>query len=425
MTEMLKCWTVARGIRQANHHGSATVLSAAPPYPGALEATRAGVRVEFKVHMKTIFRFTHLPTPVLVAPLLLILYAPAGSAASLAGSPYPFPEASPTPKLDDRSSWVPKANGCLIEQAGSSIRIVGTNNIDGWGNGNSITTTRSLPAGDFYATVDFMVPQFSGDGSALVYLRAKSTTGNGKMVAVLYQPNSGTYQVQAWGVGTAASLLNRASLRKFGDEDRVFHRMKLKYDSAAKTAAGWVDDQFIGSLSFALSDPVNFELLANTATKGMKIDLLFNNLNFSSSISEAPPTPPTPTNNQSVSRILSSAPPTVSSNWSIPPDISAAPRATTNDVNLAREALIALFQTRDSFLVPRLADTSNPPADLGGGVVQVGPARVNLQNRSWTIDRMTSASSAHYQGRFRVNEKGEWTAQMSGFQEGLRAVPRP
>jgi hypothetical protein len=389
--------------------------------------------------MKTIFRYLGFSITLPVAPLLLLLSALTGSAQSrgygayILGSHPPdapeLPATSPTPKLDDPASWVPKANGCLIEQIGSSIRIVGTNNINGRGNGNSITTTRSLPAGDFYATVDFMVPQFfmlpqfSGPGSSLVYLRAKSTTGDGKMVAIQYLLTSpGTYQLQTWGVETAASTLpvgevrtarvawlnaqrDASPLPKFGDEDRVFHRMKLKYDAAAGTAAGWVDDQFIGSRSLALTNPVTFELLADTETKGMKIDVLFSNLNFSSSISEAPPTPPT--------------------NWLIPPDISAAPRATTDDVNLAREALIALFQTRDSFLVPRLADTSNPPANLGGGVVQVGPARVNLQNRSWTLDWVTSASSAHYQGRFRVNAKGEWTAQMSGFQEGLRAVPRP
>jgi hypothetical protein len=324
--------------------------------------------------------------------------------------------------LEDPANWVPKANGCLIEQIGGRIRIVGTNNINGWGKGNGIATTRYTPAGDFYATVDFMVSQFSGPGNALVYLRAKSTAGNGKMVGILYQPRSGTYQVQGWGVQNAPNTLSEPPLRKIGDEDRVFHRMKLKYDAAAKTASGWVDDQFIGSLNYALADPVNFELLANTEAKGMQIDLLFNNLYLSSNISEAPPTP---TNNLSVSRNISMLPPSVTRNWSIPPNISAAPPPGTNDVNLAREALIALFQTRDSFWVPRLADTSNPPADLSGGVVQVGPARVNLQNRSWTLDWMTSASSAHYQGRFRVNAKGEWTAQMSGFQEGLRAVPRP
>ncbi len=421
MTEMLKCWTVARCIRQANDRGGATVLSAAPPYPGALEATRAGVRVEFKVHMKTIFRFTHSPTPVPVALLLLILSALAGSAASLAGSPYPNPEASPTPRLEDPASWVPKANGCLIEQTGSSIRIVGTNNISGWGNGNSVTTARALPAGDFYATVDFMVPQFSGQGSALVYLRAKSTADGGKMVGILCQPKSGTYQLQSWGMENTGNTFNRPPQPpRFGDEDKVFHRMKLKYDDAARTASGWVDEQFIGSIGFTFTDPVKFELLANTATKGMQIDLLFKDLYVSSSVSEAPPTP---TNNLSVSRNISRALPAGTCNGSMPPNISAASPVSTNDVNLARQALIALFETRDSFLVPRLADDSNPPADLGAGVVQVGPARVNLQNRSWTLDWMTSASSMHYQGRFRVNERGEWTAQLSGFQEGL-SLPR-
>ena len=37
-----------------------------------------------------------------------------------------------------------------------------------------------------------------------------------------------------------------------------------------------------------MTGPVKFELLANTKTKGMKIDLFFDNLSISSDFSEAP-----------------------------------------------------------------------------------------------------------------------------------------
>jgi hypothetical protein len=189
--------------------------------------------------------------------------------------------------LDDPSEWVPwvpKVNGCLIDQIGSIIRIYGTNNIDGWGNGNGITSTKYRVQGNFYASVDFMVPQFKGSGNALVYLRAKSTNNNGKMIAILYQPNAGTYKVQGWGVGGAANTFSRTQLQKFGDESKAFHRMKLEYDAAAETASGWIDDKFIGSLHYSLTDPVAFEIFANTDKKGMQIDLFFDNLFVTSEI---------------------------------------------------------------------------------------------------------------------------------------------
>jgi beta-lactamase regulating signal transducer with metallopeptidase domain len=207
------------------------------------------------------------------------------------------PSASfPTPRLEDPTSWLAKPNGCLIEQSGSKISISGINNVDGWGHGNGIATTRKLPEGDFYAYVDFMVPAFKetagmGAGNALIYLRARSSAGNGQMVAILYQPNAGTYQVQGWGIQGAANTFSQPSVRKIGDEDRVFHRLKLKYDASAKIAAGWVDDKFIGALNYTMSGDVYFELLANTDKKGMQIDLLFNNLSMFPNLSDSPPTP--------------------------------------------------------------------------------------------------------------------------------------
>jgi hypothetical protein len=202
------------------------------------------------------------------------------------------PAVSPAPLLQDPTSWIPKPNGCLIEQSGNKISITGVNNVSGWGFGNGIRTTRTLPSGSFYATVDFMVPQFRG-GTALVYLRAHANTGIGNMVAILYQP-SGSYQVQAWGINNTPNTFSRTSIRKIGDEDRAYHRMKLKYDAATQTAAGWVDDQFISTLKYEMSGDVYFELLANTDSKGAQIDLKFDNLTFTSDISQAPTTPDVP-----------------------------------------------------------------------------------------------------------------------------------
>jgi hypothetical protein len=217
------------------------------------------------------------PTPFLLT--LLVGFSAVNPAHSA--------DTSPAPILEDPGSWTPQANGCLIQQSGNRIRISGTNNIDGWGHGNGIASTKYRLEGDFFATVDFAVPQFKGSGNALVYVRAKSSTG--KMVAILYQPNAGTYQVQGWGTPNSFS---QPPLKKIGDEEKAFHRLKLKYESATKTASGWVDDQFIGTLNYAMTGIVTFELLANTDKRGVEIDLLFNDLSVTSDISTAPPTPP-------------------------------------------------------------------------------------------------------------------------------------
>jgi RNA polymerase sigma factor (sigma-70 family) len=212
-------------------------------------------------------------------------------------------------KLEDPTSWIPQVNGCAVEQTGTKLRIRGTNNIDGWGHGNGVVSTKILPEGDFYACIDFMVPRFqegaavaanppaggrgtagSTSGQALVYLRAKSTTGN--MVAILYQPKGGTYQVQGWS--TPNNVFSQPQLKKVGDEDTVYHRLKLKYEAATKTAAGWVDDRFIGSIQYAMSGAITFELLGNTEKKGMEIDLCFDNYTVSSDISGAPTIPGAP-----------------------------------------------------------------------------------------------------------------------------------
>jgi hypothetical protein len=202
----------------------------------------------------------------------------------------PAPVDLPTPRLEDPASWTPMAAGCVIEQVGSRITITGTNLIDGWGHGNGVASRKTVPEGDFYATVDFVVPKFSGPGNALVYFRPHSIDGTGKMFAILYQPKSGSYSMQGWGAGGNSSS---GGLPAFGDENKAFHRLKIKYDSAAKTGYGWVDDKYIGSIPYTLVDSVKFELFANTEAVGMEIDLRFDNFTCSSDTSAAPPVPAT------------------------------------------------------------------------------------------------------------------------------------
>jgi hypothetical protein len=214
--------------------------------------------------------------------------------ASPAAAPIAAPaDPIPDPILDNPADWVVKSNGCRIEQIGSVIRIYGTNNVDGWGNGNGIMSTKYCLKGKFFISMDFMVPTFKGSGNAMVYMRAKSTTGNGKMVGILYQLNTGTYHVQGWGV-EGASNSTSGVLRHFGDEGKTFHRMKLEYDLATETASGWIDDKFIATHRYSLTDPVTFEIFANTERKNMQIDLLVDNLFVSSSLpKEVAPAPQT------------------------------------------------------------------------------------------------------------------------------------
>ncbi len=243
------------------------------------------------------------------SPLEMTVLAAAAPAAAL-------PHASPAQHLDDPGTWIAKANGCLIEQTGARIHIIGTNNIGGWGYGNGVASTKVLPEGDFYACVDFKVPRFEDStatashlaselggqedpgntpAARLVYLRVRSSAG--QMLAILYQPNAGTYQVQGWGLKGAPNTFSQPPLAKLGDENTTFHRMKLKYDAAAGIAAGWVDDHFIGTLGYVMTGTVTAELLANTDAKGMQIDLLFDNLSIVPNISEAPLTPTNQRNN--------------------------------------------------------------------------------------------------------------------------------
>jgi hypothetical protein len=218
---------------------------------------------------------------------------PPTSELALAASPAELGQL-PTPKLQDPVTWSPMAAGCAIEQIGSKINIAGTNIVAGWGHGNGITYKKVLPEGDFYCYVDFMIPKFSGAGTKLVYLRPHSVDGTGKMFAVRYMPgNPGNYALQGWSAPNSATA-GSGTIAGFGDENHVFHRMKIKYDSAASMGYGWIDDQYIGSIRYTLVDSTKFELFANTESAGMEIDLRFDNFFCSSDTSLAPPIPPTP-----------------------------------------------------------------------------------------------------------------------------------
>lgn len=203
-------------------------------------------------------------------------------------TPVIIPDISPTPKLDNPSSWVPIANGCQIQQTGSKIQITGTNNIDGWGHGNGVISTSAVPTGDFYATVNFIVRKFSGPGNARVYFRAVSTKNNGKMAAVVYDPQTDTFQIQGWGVNGEPDTVTQP-VQKAGN-NMMYRWLTLQYDSKNKTISSTAtSNRYLGTIDYDLSDPVRFELLTDADTKGMQIDVEFNN--FSVTTDRIPATP--------------------------------------------------------------------------------------------------------------------------------------
>jgi len=216
--------------------------------------------------------------------------ADAGAAPAIAPAApdAPLAEVPAGAKLQDPASWVPQISGCKIEQTGSKLHIFGETDADGWGHDNGLASSKISLEGSFVASVDFMVPQFSGPGNTLVYLRAKNS--NGRQVAILYQPRSGSYQVQGWN---DTNQFSQPPLRKFGDEDATFHRMKLQYDDATKVASGWVDDRFIGTLNYSLDGTLTFEVVANTDKKGMQIDLVFDHLTVTKGTGNGAAVPPT------------------------------------------------------------------------------------------------------------------------------------
>jgi len=285
--------------------GSALLEHAVHPVPQAVAAklALAGTAAGAKGITATVAATAHGASRMMqLAKLKLAAWvaAPLAAAAIIATANLVMAQRGGAPVAHTASTvvfadWIPQLNGCVFEQNSSQIHIFGTTNQDGFGHGNSVASAKSLPKGDFFASVDFMVPQFreggaAPGGNALVYLRARCATTN--VVAILFQPNAGTYQLQGWNPAPVANVFSQPGVRKIGDENTQFHRMKLKYTAATGIASGWIDDQYIGSLTYPLNGDITFELLANTDRQGMDIDLYFDHFSVTTDLSQAPPTAP-------------------------------------------------------------------------------------------------------------------------------------
>jgi hypothetical protein len=166
--------------------------------------------------------------------------------------------------------WHVQQNGCTITETGGQLRIQGTTVKSGWGNINGIYTNYDFPEGNFDVSVDFSVPQFSGSGTRLIYLQAACSS---ETVGIFYSVDY-FYRVQTWTPSQFSDWLN-----PFGDEDSALHRMRLVYNFNQKILTGYVDNNFVGSLSAQMSGKVNFTIQAATETSGMVIDARFDNFN--------------------------------------------------------------------------------------------------------------------------------------------------
>lgn len=154
-----------------------------------------------------------------------------------------------------QSDWIEESNG--------ELRFHGTTVHSGWGVGGWGARVGSFPEGDFEVSADFRIPQFDGPGTRLIYLQARSWD---QTVGIFYSYGFG-YRVQTWNPRGFSEWLY-----PFGNERTTFHRMKLTYDAATETVAGYVDDIFVGSLSAPMDGDLAFTIGPATETQGMVID---------------------------------------------------------------------------------------------------------------------------------------------------------
>ncbi|MCF7944255.1 MAG: leucine-rich repeat domain-containing protein [Spirochaetia bacterium] len=165
--------------------------------------------------------------------------------------------------------WSVYQNGCDIFVEDSELKIQGTTERSGWGDGNGIVTYRFIPEGSFEVSVDFRVHQYDGDSPRLVYLQAHSDMGD--TVGLFFADGYG-YRVQTWEPSQVSNWL-----AAFGDEASTFHTMKLIYDSSSHSLTGYVDDTEVGSLDIEINGNISFSVSAATDKAGTQIDLRFDN----------------------------------------------------------------------------------------------------------------------------------------------------
>jgi hypothetical protein len=166
-------------------------------------------------------------------------------------------------------TWDPFLNGCRVELEGTRLHIWGTNTQDSWSN-NGAKGTAEFPIQDFDVSADFIAPVFNGTGGALVVLRALMDIGDG--IGIQYQRGGGYVLMQS---SPGAQKLGPLTLRKFGDEETNYHRLRLKYVAATHEATAWVDDQSMGSINHELVGKVRFVMTTRTEKKDNQIDVYF------------------------------------------------------------------------------------------------------------------------------------------------------
>lgn len=165
--------------------------------------------------------------------------------------------------------WRMFSNGCSVVEADGVLSIQGTTEVEGWGNGNGLESEHFWREGDFDVAVDFMAPEFSGQGTRLVYLTAQGDQS--EQVGLFYSYDIG-YRVQTWEPRQFSDWL-----QPFGDEDSTYHRMRLTYDAVSEALTGYVDDSLVGSLNIQMGGDVRFAIHTASETVDMTIDAQFDN----------------------------------------------------------------------------------------------------------------------------------------------------
>jgi hypothetical protein len=174
------------------------------------------------------------------------------------------------------TAWTVLQHGCDVEQTDRTVHIRGLNDADGWNRENGVEGTE-YPVQDFDASMDFMVPQAKGDGWASVILRARESDYS--QVTLHFDIRGGWYFMQRWS--KSGSENSQAHLKKFGDEARTFHRMRLKYEAATHQTTGYVDGNPVATIDFEFRSPVRFVLALTTDKKGNDVDLCIDHATLS------------------------------------------------------------------------------------------------------------------------------------------------
>ena len=149
----------------------------------------------------------------------------------LEGAPGTLRDDFDTPPLNE-AVWIPQAvdRGVLIAQQDGRLTIQGARlgNSPYW---RARLLTYYFPRQDFSAAVSFRAGAEGREGAGLDVGTGHSAEGEG----VSFVPGQG-YR-----------FFGRGTLRPFGDETRVFHRLRLEYQADRRLLSGFVNDLQVGS----------------------------------------------------------------------------------------------------------------------------------------------------------------------------------